>query len=70
MTPRFSTEAALTVAGTLAVTAARTGLRVLLVDADLRKPSISSLFGVETPRGLAHLWRRAMQRFSRLREGA
>jgi succinoglycan biosynthesis transport protein ExoP len=55
VTSALTSEGKTTVAGNLAVTAARTGLRVLLVDADLRKPSISTLFGVETPRGLAHL---------------
>ncbi|HEX6148420.1 polysaccharide biosynthesis tyrosine autokinase [Nocardioides sp.] len=55
VTSALTAEGKTTVAGNLAVTAARTGLRVLLVDADLRKPSISDLFGVETPRGLAHL---------------
>ncbi len=55
VTSALTSEGKTTVAGNLAVTAARTGLRVLLVDADLRKPAISSLFGVETPRGLAHL---------------
>jgi len=55
VTSALTSEGKTTVAGNLAVTAARTGLRVLLVDADLRKPSISALFGVETPRGLAHL---------------
>ncbi len=55
VTSALTAEGKTTVAGNLAVTAARTGLRVLLVDADLRKPSISELFGVETPRGLAHL---------------
>lgn len=55
VTSALTAEGKTTVAGNLAVTAARTGLRVLLVDADLRKPSISTLFGVETPRGLSHL---------------
>lgn len=55
VTSALTSEGKTTVAGNLAVTAARTGLRVLLVDADLRKPSISQFFGVETPRGLSHL---------------
>ena len=55
VTSALTSEGKTTVAGNLAVTAARTGLRVLLVDADLRKPAISSLFGVEAPRGLSHL---------------
>ena len=55
VTSALPAEGKTTVASNLAVTAARTGLRVLLVDADLRKPSISQLFGVEAPRGLSHL---------------
>ena len=55
VTSALASEGKTTVAGNLAVTAARTGLRVLLVDADLRKPTTSKLFGVETPRGLSHL---------------
>lgn len=44
-----------TVACNVAVTAARVGLRVLLVDADLRDPDVSRRFGVEMPVGLSHL---------------
>ena len=39
----------------LAVTAARAGSRVVLVEADLRNPSIGRLFGVDAPRGLSDL---------------
>jgi capsular exopolysaccharide synthesis family protein len=48
-------EGKTTVATNVAVTAARVGLRVLLVDADLRAPKVNERFGVETPVGLSHL---------------
>lgn len=48
-------EGKTTVAVNLAVTAARVGFRVLLVDADLRAPAVAQRFGVETPVGLSHL---------------
>lgn len=37
----------------LAVSFARTGKRVLLIDADMRRPMISNLFGIESETGLA-----------------
>ncbi|MEZ5091960.1 polysaccharide biosynthesis tyrosine autokinase [Nocardioides sp.] len=48
-------EAKTTVSCNLAVAAARVGLKVLLIDADLRHPRVSEKFGLETPRGLAHV---------------
>ena len=48
-------EGKTTVATNVAVTAARVGLRVLLVDADLRAPKVNERFGIETPVGLSHL---------------
>ena len=39
----------------LALTMAQSGNRVLLVDADLRRPSIDSLFGVERENGLSEI---------------
>ncbi len=48
-------EGKTTVSCNLAVAAARVGLKVLLVDGDLRHPRVSEKFGLETPRGLAHL---------------
>ncbi len=48
-------EGKTTVATNLAVSAARVGFRVLLVDADLRAPKVSERFGIETPVGLSHV---------------
>jgi capsular exopolysaccharide synthesis family protein len=42
-------------AANLAVTAARSGTRVVLVDADLRSPSIAGLFGLDAQSGLSDL---------------
>jgi capsular exopolysaccharide synthesis family protein len=42
-------------AANLAVTAARAGTRVVLVDADLRNPTIASLFGLDAQSGLSDL---------------
>jgi polysaccharide biosynthesis transport protein len=42
-----------TVAANLAVAAARFGLRVVLVDADLRKPTLAESLGLGTPPGLS-----------------
>jgi polysaccharide biosynthesis transport protein len=42
-------------AANLAVTAARAGTRVVLVDADLRSPTIGSLFGLDVQSGLSDL---------------
>ncbi len=50
-----SGEGKTTLAANIAVTAARVGLRVLVVDADLRDPDLSSRFGIETPVGLSHV---------------
>ncbi len=46
-----------TVASNLAVALAQAGRRVLLVDADLRKPSQHVTFGLSRERGLVHLLR-------------
>ncbi len=50
-------EGKTSVAGNLAVAAARVGMRVILVDADLRDPAAETYFGVDAPRGLADLLR-------------
>ncbi len=42
-------------AANLAAVIAQTGLRVLLVDADLRRPSVHTLFGWSNDRGLADI---------------
>jgi capsular exopolysaccharide synthesis family protein len=49
------TEGKTSLATNLAVTAARSGVRVVLVEADLRNPSIGRLFGLDAPRGLSDL---------------
>ena len=48
-------EGKTSLATNLAVTAARSGLRVVLVEADLRNPGIARLFGLDAPRGLSDL---------------
>jgi polysaccharide biosynthesis transport protein len=50
-----SGEGKTSISTNVAVTAARVGLRVLLVDADLRAPKVSERFGIEAPIGLSHL---------------
>lgn len=44
-----------TVAANLAIAMAQAGQRVLLVDADLRKPSLQGFFGIDSTRGLCNL---------------
>lgn len=46
-----------TVAGNLALVCCESGERVLLIDADLRRPSIATRFGLEGQIGLAHVLR-------------
>jgi succinoglycan biosynthesis transport protein ExoP len=66
--PLQSREHTLLVAN-LGVTLARAGQRVLLVDADLRQPSLSALFGMESDTGLATVLERDDERvFQRLKE--
>ncbi|QZY29800.1 tyrosine-protein kinase domain-containing protein [Nocardioides coralli] len=48
-------EGKTTVATNVAVTAARVGLAVILVDADLRNPRVAERFGIEVPLGLSHV---------------
>jgi polysaccharide biosynthesis transport protein len=48
-------EGKTTVAGNLAVAAARFGIRVILVDGDLRKPGVAQRFGMGRPPGLSDL---------------
>jgi capsular exopolysaccharide synthesis family protein len=50
-----ASEGKTTLAANVAVTAARVGLRVLLVDADLRHPDAVGRFGVSMPLGLSHV---------------
>jgi capsular exopolysaccharide synthesis family protein len=49
------------VASNLAVALAQTGKRVLLVDADLRRPAVHRMFGVSNTLGLVDALRRATQ---------
>jgi capsular exopolysaccharide synthesis family protein len=50
-------EGKTSVAANLAVAAARVGMRVILVDGDLRSPALHRYFGLDAPRGLADLLR-------------
>jgi polysaccharide biosynthesis transport protein len=55
VTSAQSREGKSTVAANLAVTMAQAGKRVLLVDADLRRPSLHRLFGLSNRHGLTDL---------------
>lgn len=55
ITSAVSDEGKTTVSANLAVAAARVGVRVLLVDADLRKRGVSATFGVGDAPGLSDL---------------
>ncbi|WP_409329166.1 polysaccharide biosynthesis tyrosine autokinase [Trujillonella humicola] len=52
VTSSYAAEGKSTVAANLAETLAETGLRVALVDADLRRPSVAEVFGLEGAAGL------------------
>lgn len=52
VTSSLSAEGKSTVAANLAVTLAETGARVLLVDADLRRPAVADVLGIEGGVGL------------------
>ena len=52
VTSSLSAEGKSTIAANLAVALAETGARVLLVDADLRRPSVADLLGIEGAVGL------------------
>src|SRR5262249_15357296 len=49
-----------TTSSNLAISLAHAGRRVLLVDADLRKPSLDSIYGLRRDRGLSHVLRDLM----------
>jgi capsular exopolysaccharide synthesis family protein len=55
VTSAMQAEGKTSVASNLAVVAARFGLRVIVVDADLRNPQLASVFGLGRPPGLSDL---------------
>lgn len=55
VTSSSSNEGKSTTLGNLAVTFAQAGNRVILVDCDLRRPSLHDLFGIENDSGLTNL---------------
>jgi capsular exopolysaccharide synthesis family protein len=57
VTSALPKEGKTTTAGNLAIVFAQTGKRVLLVDADLRKPGVHSLFNLPNQHGLTTLFR-------------
>src|SRR5262249_41752278 len=57
VTSAISNEGKTLVAGNLAVTLAKhTGARVLLVEGDLHRPTLASLFGLRDVRGIGQWW--------------
>lgn len=55
VTSALTAEGKTSVATNLAVAAARAGITVILVDADLRKPSALARFGMDAPEGLSEV---------------
>src|ERR1051326_4975974 len=55
VTSCFPSEGKSTTTINLAVTLAQTGARVLVIDADMRRPTMHSSFGIENQRGLCNI---------------
>ena len=55
VTSAYANEGKTTAASNLAISFATTGRNVLLIDADLRRPSLDKIHGLDRMRGLSHL---------------